>query len=158
MLEALQGARKRLFIVTNSPYWFIAPLLEHFVGADWPQFFDVVVASAKKPSWFTASAPSAPPLRKVMRDGRHLSTQPVARLEAGCAYAGGSADELMALTGWTGRRVLYLGDHIFADLVDARRSRHNWLTGADQSTCAGSPTGPRHVCVWGTWFGTCGAA
>ena len=36
----------------------------------------------------------------------------------------------MRLTGWVGPRVLYLGDSIFADLVDARRGVHNWKTGA----------------------------
>ena len=54
----------------------------------------------------------------------------MAALAPGGCYAGGSVGEVMALTGWHGRRVLYLGDHLFADLVEARRGQHNWLTGA----------------------------
>lgn len=37
-------------------------------------------------------------------------------------YSGGSIRALQHLTGWTGPDVLYFGDHLFADLVEARRA------------------------------------
>ena len=38
-------------------------------------------------------------------------------------------DELQKLTGWTGDRVLYFGDHPYADLADLSLN-HGWRTGA----------------------------
>lgn len=131
VLEQLRHAGKRLFLVTNSPLWYIEPQLVQFVGPDWRELFDVTVASAKKPAWFLPDAEGAlGPLREVSPADGSLGLQTVAQLERGKCYAGGSVDEVMRLTGWVGRRVLYLGDSIFADLVDARRGSHNWKTGA----------------------------
>lgn len=72
---------------------------------------------------------SESPLREVLPSGA-LGRERVRELEPGTVYAQGSADELMSLSGWGARRVLYLGDHLYADLAGARRGRHNWVTGA----------------------------
>ena len=42
---------------------------------------------------------------------------------------GGSLRELERLTGWEGRRVLYVGDHLHADLREPRRGA-GWATAA----------------------------
>ena len=41
----------------------------------------------------------------------------------------GTLEELQRLTGWDSERVLYFGDHVFADLADLS-SHHGWRTGA----------------------------
>ena len=43
---------------------------------------------------------------------------------------GGSLEELARLTGWYGRRVLYVGDHLHADLREPRRIA-GWSTVSD---------------------------
>lgn len=48
-------------------------------------------------------------------------------LEPGRVYAGGSMEKLSEMTGWTGSKVLYFGDSLWADLVDARRLK-GWRT------------------------------
>ena len=45
------------------------------------------------------------------------------------AMGGGSLRELERLTGWEGRRVLYVGDHLHADLREPRRGA-GWATAA----------------------------
>ena len=64
-------------------------------------------------------------------DGSTLSVRPLPTpLRNGVVCEGGSVSELSRLAGWSGRRVLYLGDHLFVDLVEPRRGDVNWLTGA----------------------------
>ena len=124
-----------------------------FVGDDWRTLFDVIVTNARKPRWFTEDAevardraeieprssrdcvPQVSPLREVATgpndDGSTLSVRPLPTpLRNGAVCEGGSVSELSRLAGWSGRRVLYLGDHLFTDLVEPRRGDVNWLTGA----------------------------
>jgi HAD superfamily 5'-nucleotidase-like hydrolase len=130
VLLELRAASKHLFIVTNSPLWYLDPQLKQFVGEDWRELFDVTVVSARKPTWFgKMDALETQPLRLVHEDGS-LGRSRVLELDKGMALCGGTVDELMQLTGWTGGRVLYLGDHLYADLVDARYGEHSWITGA----------------------------
>lgn len=49
------------------------------------------------------------------------------QLEKGRIYAQGSMQKLSEITGWTGSKVLYFGDSLWADLVDARRLK-GWRT------------------------------
>ena len=44
-------------------------------------------------------------------------------------YTQGSLNELIALTGWKGSSVLYIGDSLFSDLVEPSRIS-GWRTGA----------------------------
>ena len=53
----------------------------------------------------------------------------VCSLEKGKIYAGGTIEQLQKLTGWTGHKVMYFGDHPYADLADATL-HHGWHTGA----------------------------
>jgi hypothetical protein len=44
-------------------------------------------------------------------------------------YTYGSLEVMRRMTGWEGPRVLYIGDNMWADLVEARRA-YGWSTGA----------------------------
>ena len=44
-------------------------------------------------------------------------------------YTYGSLEAMRKMTGWEGPRVLYIGDNMWADLVEARRA-YGWSTGA----------------------------
>ena len=43
--------------------------------------------------------------------------KPVSGLERGQIYIQGNVGDFMTMTGWTGYRVLYFGDHVFSDLA-----------------------------------------
>jgi hypothetical protein len=45
------------------------------------------------------------------------------------ALVGGSVGEMMRLTGWQDKQIMYWGDHVFADLAGPSRES-GWLTGA----------------------------
>ena len=51
------------------------------------------------------------------------------KLEKGKIYTGGAIKEFQNLTQWVGDRVLYFGDHVYADLADLSMN-HGWRTGA----------------------------
>lgn len=53
----------------------------------------------------------------------------VTELEKGEVYAEGNLYDLRQMTGWSGFRVLYFGDHVYTDLADATLI-HGWRTGA----------------------------
>lgn len=51
--QKLVNAKKQLFLVTNSPYYFVNKGMEMLAGHDWQQFFDVIIVNARKPRFFT---------------------------------------------------------------------------------------------------------
>lgn len=51
--KSLVDAKKQLFLVTNSPYYFVNKGMEMLAGDDWQQFFDVIIVNARKPRFFT---------------------------------------------------------------------------------------------------------
>ena len=55
--------------------------------------------------------------------------QQVSSLEKGKFYIQGNLELFRNLTGWKGPRVLYFGDHVYADLADAAM-QHGWRTAA----------------------------
>jgi len=89
-------------------------LLEGFIPEckRWQQLFDVVVTSAKKPAFFVEETLSF----------HDESGAPVtSALPRGHVYTGGCATELARLTGIEGDRVLYVGDHIYGDVLRAKK-------------------------------------
>eukprot|EP00658_Telonema_sp_P-2_P003192 TRINITY_DN11169_c0_g6_i4.p1 TRINITY_DN11169_c0_g6~~TRINITY_DN11169_c0_g6_i4.p1 ORF type:complete len:475 (-),score=111.85 TRINITY_DN11169_c0_g6_i4:636-1937(-) len=119
LLFTLQSAGKQLFIITNSPYWFMDAGMRHLLGPEWREFFHVIVAAAGKPSFFTER-----------RNFRLISTVD-SRLKwgeigdsfmHGRAYAHGSLRGLMKRVPWVGSEAVYCGDHLHSDLVEPARS------------------------------------
>ncbi|KAL4837971.1 hypothetical protein H8958_016660 [Nasalis larvatus] len=98
--------------------------MQHMVGPDWRQLFDVVIVQADKPSFFTDRRK---PFRKLDEKGS-LQWDPITRLEKGKIYGQGNLFDFLRLTEWRGPRVLYFGDHLYSDLADLML-RHGWLTG-----------------------------
>ena len=47
----------------------------------------------------------------------------------GRIYAGGTLNHFQLLTGWKGGKVMYFGDHPYADLADVTL-HHGWKTAA----------------------------
>ncbi|MPY92252.1 MAG: HAD-IG family 5'-nucleotidase [Acidimicrobiia bacterium] len=115
-LEGLRRAGKRTFLLTNSG----AATTERLMAAlfddaprprgAWRELFDVVVTEAAKPAWFVGQRAFA----DVDQPGR-----PVEHLEPGRLYRGGSRAEFERLVGVGGPHVLYVGDHIYGDVLRA---------------------------------------
>lgn len=122
-LHRLRSAGKRLFLLTNSESSYTDLVMRYLLGghsqySHWARFFDVVITDARKPGFFTNSQKFA------LTDAPYL---PVESLERGRVYQGGSLVEFERLLQVTGDRILYVGDHIFGDVLRAKKTS-TWRT------------------------------
>lgn len=124
-LMRFRDVGKKLFLCSNSNFEYVSGGLQFLLGADWQEFFDVVIVSAGKPGFYTSNRP----FRQVDKRTGKIRWTEVTTLEKGKVYSHGSLEGLTKLTGWQGPRVLYIGDQIWADLVGGRRNQ-GWRTGA----------------------------
>lgn len=124
-LHKLRSAGKKLFLVTNSAIDYTDAVMSYLLDADaeygsWKRYFDVIVTSATKPTFFEKPRP-------FVRSGDDVAAQAVTSLERGVVYDHGSLMELERLTGISGDRVLYVGDHIFGDVLRTKK-QSAWRT------------------------------
>jgi HAD superfamily 5'-nucleotidase-like hydrolase len=129
LLSHVKESGKQSFLCTNSGFTYSNQAMNHALGMkpdsnEWRDLFDVVICSAKKPDFYKSRLP----FRHYDTARRSPTTTPVGRLERGQVYVHGSAVALRRAMGWSGHEVLYLGDNLRADLVEARRW-HGWHTG-----------------------------
>jgi len=122
-LHKLRSGGKRLFLLTNSLWDYTDAVMRHLLDGmlpeypSWRSYFDVVVTAAMKPGFFGDAAPFAEldpvgvPVAGVLRT-----------LERGKIYTGGNLGDFERLVGVGGDRVLYVGDHIFGDILRSKKS------------------------------------
>jgi hypothetical protein len=113
-------------VLTNSPWSYTDRMMTYLLGEgmpeypSWRHFFEFVICSAKKPSWFQDGRPL------MERDGESL--RPVrGSLERGKAYEGGNLEEFERLIDAPGSSVLYVGDHIYGDILRSKKET-SWYT------------------------------
>jgi hypothetical protein len=120
-------AGKQLLLVTNSDWTYTQPMMtfafDRYLpdGMTWRELFDVVVVSARKPTFFQRKSP----LYEVATDDGLL--RPVEQFQDGAAHAGGSVYQLEAHLGLSGDEILYVGDHMFGD-VHVTKDVLRWRT------------------------------
>jgi 5'-nucleotidase len=125
-LHKLRSAGKKLFLLTNSPWAYTDQMLTYLLGQgmpeypSWRHYFDVVITSAMKPSWFKDGRPL------MERDGDTLKAVR-GPLERGRIYEGGNLTEFERLVGLRGSSVLYVGDHIYGDILRSKKES-SWRT------------------------------
>jgi HAD superfamily 5'-nucleotidase-like hydrolase len=139
-LHKFRSSGKRLFLLTNSAWDYTSQVMHYLLddpsGEDraypasypsWRHYFDVIVVSAGKPEFFTEERPF------VELDG---DGEPVAKsagapsggpFQRGRIYAGGNIREFQERARASGDRVLFVGDHIYGDMLRSRKSS-NWRT------------------------------
>lgn len=126
-LENLKENKKKLVLITNSDYHYtrslldftINPFLKHYPS--WDQLFDLVITGAEKPRFFTEKRR----FLRVEKDSGLMSNWDHS-LEQGI-YQGGNADQITRDWGIGGDQILYLGDHIYGDVLTLKRAC-NWRT------------------------------
>lgn len=125
-LKRLQLGERRLLLITNSSWEYTDALCTHLFETDagpesWGDLFDLVVVAAGKPEFFR----SARPFRSL--DSRGVPEEDVETPSWGGIYRGGSLDGVRRLLGMPGEQVLYVGDHIYGDIVSSKLSS-TWRT------------------------------
>ncbi len=122
-LHKLRSAGKRLFLLTNSePYYTDAVMGFLLQGGlpeypSWKSYFDIIITSASKPGFFMRNDLS---FEEVQSNGQ-LQPQRVKELQRGRIYRGGCLAEFEKLSGEPGDSVLYVGDHIYGDVLRAKK-------------------------------------
>jgi HAD superfamily 5'-nucleotidase-like hydrolase len=115
-LDHLRAADKQLFLLTNSRAAQSEPIMRYLLDdalpdyGSWRDYFDVVITSAAKPTFFQSRKPFG-----VVGEPAAM----VDRLSPGVVYEGGNIIDFERLVGRSGTEVLYVGDHIYGDVLRA---------------------------------------
>ncbi|XP_051907539.1 5'-nucleotidase, cytosolic II, like 1 isoform X1 [Hippocampus zosterae] len=133
LLSRIKKAAK-VFLATNSDYNYtdavMTYLLEH--GAkqsgdppeSWRSFFDLIVVDTRKPLFFAGGTV----LRQVdTNTGKLRIGTYTGALKHGTVYSGGSSELVSDLLNVKGKDILYVGDHIFGDILKSKK-RQGWKT------------------------------
>ncbi|KAL2502403.1 HAD-superfamily hydrolase [Forsythia ovata] len=129
-LRMLREKGKKLFLLTNSPYYFVdggmSFMLEDSLGHldSWRELFDVVIAKANKPEFYT----SEHPFRCYDVEKDTLAFSKVDAFLPNKIYYHGCLKTFLQITKWNGPEVIYFGDHLFSDLRGP--SKAGWRTAA----------------------------
>ena len=127
LLERYKDYGKKLMIITNSDYEYTKVLLEYALDPfwknhkSWRDVFDVVITLADKPRFFEV------PNRFLWIDPESgLMSNHEGSVASGF-FQGGWFQPLQKDLGLDGRQILYVGDHIYGDVVSIKK-RCDWRT------------------------------
>lgn len=126
-LERFKKHGKKLWVITNSDYEYSKLLLDYAINPflknhkHWSELFNIVVTAANKPKFFTDKMPllQVDPATGLMKNHH-------GKIEDGI-YQGGNAQTIQKSSGFTGEQILYLGDHIYGDVLSIKKTC-NWRT------------------------------
>jgi len=119
-LEHLAASGKKLFILTNSGWEYTDAMMSHLLDGvvpafpRWTDFFSVVVVDARKPDFFGHRSR----LRPCGAVGEDVHAK---------VFCGGSLPGLETELGAAGDNILYVGDHIYGDILRSKKSS-TWRT------------------------------
>jgi 5'-nucleotidase len=119
-LHKFRSAGKRLFLLTNSPWHYTERMMTYLLGGampeypTWRHYFDIAIVSAQKPKWFQDGRPL------MMREGDELLPAR-SSLERGVVYEGGNLRDFEHRLGVPGSAILYVGDHIYGDILRSKK-------------------------------------
>uniref|UniRef100_A0A8C7PT96 Cytosolic purine 5'-nucleotidase n=1 Tax=Oncorhynchus mykiss TaxID=8022 RepID=A0A8C7PT96_ONCMY len=121
----------KVFLATNSDYKYthvspqICVVLQHGTShRPWQSYFDLILVDARKPLFFGEGTV----LRQVdTTTGRLKIGTYTGPLHHGIVYSGGSSDIVCDLLGAKGKDIVYIGDHIFGDILKSKK-RQGWRT------------------------------
>ena len=133
-LRQLHASGKKLFLLTNSRAGYSDRMMRFLlegapkeVGsadaapsvsqqAPWQSYFDIIICFARKPSFFQETARPF-----VVMNGAHEPVHESAVPEPGKLHEGGCLGPLEKMLGVTGDEILYVGDHIYGDVLRAKK-------------------------------------
>ncbi|XP_077960707.1 cytosolic purine 5'-nucleotidase isoform X2 [Gasterosteus aculeatus] len=125
----------KVFLATNSDYGYTEKIMTYLVDfphgpkpgtphRPWKSYFDLILVDARKPVFFGEGTV----LRQVdTLTGRLKIGTYTGPLQHGIVYSGGSSDMVCDLLGAKGKDIIYIGDHIFGDILKSKK-RRGWRT------------------------------
>ncbi|XP_033832039.1 5'-nucleotidase, cytosolic II, like 1 [Periophthalmus magnuspinnatus] len=123
----------KVFLATNSDYSYTEVIMKYLLESTvkpgspkkpWRSYFDLIVVDTRKPQFFGDGTV----LRQVDTDtGKLRIGTYTGDLHHGTVYSGGSSDIICDLLNVQGKDILYVGDHIFGDILKSKK-RQGWKT------------------------------
>lgn len=127
VLERYKKYGKKLLVITNSDFNYTKLLLDYTINPflkehkDWTELFEITITLSSKPRFFTTKAPF---LKIDPNTG--LMSNHEGKISKGI-FQGGFAGKLQKDLDLDGSEILYLGDHIYGDVVSIKKTFH-WRT------------------------------
>ncbi|XP_012936459.1 cytosolic purine 5'-nucleotidase isoform X2 [Aplysia californica] len=131
ILTRLRDHDKKVFLATNSDYKYTNIIMNYLFDTKsnpekkpWTDFFDFIVVDSKKPLFFSQGTV----IREVNKDTGDLRLGTfTGKVRPGVVYSGGSSDMISEMMGTQRSEVLYVGDHIFGDILKSKK-KQGWRT------------------------------
>lgn len=120
---------KKLFLLTNSEFYYTEKVMDFLLDTDnleyssWRDYFEIIVVSGRKPAFFKEANPF-----KVVDEvsgEEHLMTAD--HFDRQLIYSEGNYLQFEKLIQAKGNEILYVGDHIFGDVMRSDKDS-NWRT------------------------------
>jgi HAD superfamily 5'-nucleotidase-like hydrolase len=128
LLDQLRSG-KRLMLISNSEWDYARTVMayayDRFLPGNmtWRDLFELVIVAARKPSFFLYDLP----LFSIADEEAGLLRPVPSQIPEPGAYLGGDATRVENYLGLSGAAILYVGDHIFAD-VKVSKASLRWRT------------------------------
>jgi HAD superfamily 5'-nucleotidase-like hydrolase len=122
-------AGKRLMLISNSEWPYACRIMsfafDRYLEPEhtWRDLFELVLVGARKPSFFLHSLP----LFSIADEDRGLLEPVPGAIPGPGAYLGGDATTVESYLGLSGSKILYVGDHVYAD-VTLSKANFRWRT------------------------------
>lgn len=126
-IKVYRAHGKKIFIITNSDFHYTRLLLDYAVSPflekdeSWLSLFEYVITLADKPRFFYDK------LRFLRIDVENGSMTNLNGPITPGVYQGGNATKFAEDVGLTGDEILYVGDHIYGDILRLKKDC-NWRT------------------------------
>jgi HAD superfamily 5'-nucleotidase-like hydrolase len=124
-LHKLRSGGKKLFLLTNSLWDYTDAVMRYLLDGvvpeypSWRNYFDIVVTGASKPAFFNELRPF---LEIDVSQGEMKVLGEAQSLERWKVYQGGNLPAFQRMTGFAAESVLYVGDHIYGDILRSKKA------------------------------------
>jgi len=129
-LHKFRSSGKKLFLLTNSLYDYTNVVMGYLLDGErkaypsWRNYFDIVLVGAGKPAFFNELRPF---IHIDPASGAPITNGEIKHLARDKVYQGGNVVAFEQMTHIKGEQVLYIGDHIYGDILRLRK-QHMWRT------------------------------
>ena len=121
-LHKLRSAGKKLFLLTNSEPKYTELVMQYLLDGSlpeyrsWHSYFDFVISEACKPQFFTQARPL-----EIYENGADDGRAAPKENGRDRMFRGGCLPEFEQLLRVRGDHILYVGDHIYGDVLRAKK-------------------------------------